>query len=80
MSTTLSKDYKERIVPELTEEFKYKTVMQVPRLEKIVINQGLGGATQDKKLIETAINELTTITGKQVYKISLLYTISKFLI
>ena len=59
MSTTLSKDYKERIVPELTEEFKYTTVMQVPRLEKIVINQGLGAATQDKKLIETAINELT---------------------
>ena len=65
MSTTLSKDYKERIVPELTEEFKYTTVMQVPRLEKIVINQGLGAATQDKKLIETAINELTAITGQK---------------
>ncbi len=59
MSTTLSKDYKERIVPALTKEFGYKTVMQVPRLEKIVINQGLGDATQDKKLIETAINEIT---------------------
>ena len=65
MSTTLSKDYKERIVPELTEEFKYTTVMQVPRLEKIVINQGLGAATQDKKIIETAINELTAITGQK---------------
>ncbi len=52
--TTLSKDYKERIVPELTKEFNYTTPMQVPRLEKIVINQGLGGATQDKKIIETA--------------------------
>ena len=65
MSTTLSKDYKERIVPELTKEFNYTTVMQVPRLEKIVINQGLGGATQDKKLIETALNEITAITGQK---------------
>ena len=65
MSTTLSKDYKERIVPELTKEFNYSTVMQVPRLEKIVINQGLGAATQDKKLIDTAINELTAITGQK---------------
>ena len=64
-STTMSKDYKERIVPELMKEFDYKTVMQVPRLEKIVINQGLGAATQDKKLIETAINELTAITGQK---------------
>ena len=65
MSTTLSKDYKERIVPELTKEFNYSTVMQVPRLEKIVINQGLGAATQDKKIIETAINEITAITGQK---------------
>lgn len=61
----MNKDYKERIVPELMKEFDYKTVMQVPRLEKIVINQGLGAATQDKKLIETAINELTAITGQK---------------
>ena len=65
MSTTLQKDYKERIVPALEREFNYTTVMQVPRLEKIVINQGLGAATQDKKLIETAINELTAITGQK---------------
>ena len=63
--TTLSKQYKEKIVPELTEEFKYTTPMQVPRLEKIVINQGLGAATQDKKIIETAISELTAITGQK---------------
>ena len=63
--TTLSKDYKERIVPELTKEFNYTTPMQVPRLKKIVINQGLGAATQDKKIIETAINELTAITGQK---------------
>ena len=63
--TTLSKLYKERIVPELTEEFKYTTPMQVPRLVKIVINQGLGGATQDMKIIETALNEMTAITGQK---------------
>ena len=64
-ATTLQKDYKERIVPALEKQFNYTTVMQVPRLEKIVINQGLGAATQDKKIIETAINELTAITGQK---------------
>lgn len=65
MSTTLSKDYKERIMPELVKEFGYKTPMQVPRLVKIVINQGLGGATQDKKLIETSMTEIAAITGQK---------------
>ena len=64
-TTTLQKDYKERIVPALEKEFNYKTVMEVPRLKKIVINQGLGEATQDKKIIETAIRELTDITGQK---------------
>ncbi len=63
--TTLKKKYEETIVPALTKEFSYSTPMQVPRLEKIVINQGLGEATQDKKIIETAINELTAITGQK---------------
>lgn len=57
--------YKEEIMPELTKEFGYTTPMRVPRLEKIVINQGLGDATQDKKLIETAITEITAITGQK---------------
>ena len=64
-TTTLQKDYNERIVPALVKEFNYTTVMQVPRLKKIVINMGLGEATQDKKIIETAINELTAITGQK---------------
>ena len=64
-NTTLGKEYKEKIVPELQKEFGYTTVMQVPKLKKIVINQGLGGATQDKKIIETALNELTAITGQK---------------
>jgi len=66
MSTTqIKKDYKERIVPALTKEFSYTTPMQVPRLKKIVINQGLGAATQDKKIIDNAIAELTAITGQK---------------
>ncbi len=64
-STSVKKDYQERIVPALTEKFSYTTPMQVPKLKKIVINQGLGAATQDKKLIETSINELTAITGQK---------------
>ena len=67
MSNTanLNKDYLERFVPALQKEFNYSTVMQVPVLKKIVINQGLGEATADKKIIETAINELTAITGQK---------------
>ena len=67
MSNTanLKKDYLERIVPALQKEFNYSTVMQVPVLKKIVINKGLGEATADKKIIETAINELTAITGQK---------------
>jgi len=63
--TSLKSDYKERIVPALKKEFNYTSVMQVPVLEKIVINQGIGKATQDKKLIDTAIEELTLITGQK---------------
>jgi large subunit ribosomal protein L5 len=67
MSTTatLKQDYKERVVPALKKEFGYKSVMQVPVLKKIVINQGLGMATADKKIIDVAIGELTTITGQK---------------
>ena len=64
-TASLKKEYAERIVPSLMKEFSYKTVMQVPVLEKIVINQGLGQAVADKKIIEVAINELTAITGQK---------------
>ena len=64
-TANLKKDYLERIVPALEKEFNYTCVMQVPVLKKIVINQGLGQATADKKIIETAINELTAITGQK---------------
>ena len=61
----LKDKYRDEIRTSLKEKFQYKSVMQVPKLEKIAINQGVGSATTDKKLIETAINELTTITGQQ---------------
>ncbi len=61
----MKQDYRERIVPALKSEFDYKSVMQVPVLEKIVINLGLGIATADKKIIDVAIDELTTITGQK---------------
>ena len=65
MSTTLKKQYDEKIAPALMKQFNYSSVMQIPRLTKIVLNEGLGDATQDKKIIDTAIAELTTITGQK---------------
>ena len=64
-TASLKKEYQDRIVPALTKEFGYKTVMQVPVLKKIVINQGLGMAAADKKIIDIAISELSAITGQK---------------
>ena len=62
---SLKKEYTERIAPALKKEFGYKSAMQVPVLEKIVLNQGLGIAVADKKIIEIAINEMTAIAGQK---------------
>lgn len=62
---TLQKEFRERVVPKLVKDFGYASVMQAPKLEKIVINQGIGAAIADKKLIDVAIKELTTITGQK---------------
>ncbi len=64
-TASLKKDYLERIVPVLMKEFGYTSVMQVPKLQKIVLNQGLGIAVADRKIIEVAINEMTAITGQK---------------
>ena len=64
-TASLKQDYQERIVPALVKEFGYTTVMQCPKLEKIVLNQGLGEATADKKIIEVALQEMTTIAGQK---------------
>ena len=61
----LKKVYKETIAPSLQKQFNYSSSMQVPVLKKIVINQGLGDATQDKKIIDVAINEISSITGQK---------------
>ena len=59
------KEYAERIAPALMKQFNYSSSMQIPALKKIVINQGLGMAVADKKIIDVAINELTAITGQK---------------
>ena len=64
-TASLKQDYQERIVPALVKEFGYTTVMQCPKLEKIVLNQGLGEATADKKIIEVALQEMTIIAGQK---------------
>ena len=64
-TASLKKEYNERIAPALMKQFQYSSPMQVPVLKKIVINQGLGIATQDKKIIDVAINEITAITGQK---------------
>jgi large subunit ribosomal protein L5 len=61
----LKKEYGERIVGALTEEFGYKNVMQVPKLQKIVVSRGVGAAVADKKLIDHAVDEMTMITGQK---------------
>lgn len=70
--------YKEQIVPALIKEFDYKSVMQVPRLEKIVVNQGIGQAVADKKLLEVAQQELTVITGQKAVQTKSKKDISNF--
>lgn len=64
-TANLKNVYAERIAPELKQKFNYSSTMQIPVLKKIVINQGLGIATQDKKIIDTEINEITAITGQK---------------
>jgi large subunit ribosomal protein L5 len=61
----LRKKYQEAIIPALTKEFSYHTVMQVPKLEKIVINQGVGAAVSDKKIVDIALEELAMISGQK---------------
>jgi|SRR5690606_3362052 len=61
----LKQEYRERVISALKEEFGYKNVMQVPRLDKIVVSRGVGAAVSDKKLVDYAVEELTKITGQK---------------
>lgn len=60
---SLSEKYKKEVVPKLVEKYKYTSVMQAPKLEKIVINIGVGDATENEKYLDAAVNELQVITG-----------------
>jgi len=62
---TLKQKFRDEIIPVMQKEFGYKSIMQVPHLEKIIINQGVGSAIADKKIMEVAVEELTTITGQK---------------
>src|ERR1700751_3751026 len=70
--------YAAEIVPALKDQFKYSSVMQVPKLEKICINQGVGEAVSDKKMIENAVKEMTTITGQEAVPTYSTHDISNF--
>jgi len=61
----LKKKYTDEVIPNLQKEFGYKSIMQVPKLEKIVINQGVGAAVADKKLLDIALKEVTDIAGQK---------------
>jgi large subunit ribosomal protein L5 len=74
----LKTKYSDEIVPALIKEFGYKTVMQVPRLEKIVINQGIGQAIADKKLLEFGVKEISEITGQKAVQTISTKDISNF--
>lgn len=74
----LKTKYREEVAPKLMEEFQYKSVMEVPRVVKVSVNQGLGDATGDKKLVDNAIKEISTITGQKAVPTYARKSISNF--
>ncbi|MBK7476051.1 MAG: 50S ribosomal protein L5 [Haliscomenobacter sp.] len=74
----LKKKYLEEVVPALMEQFQYKSVMQVPRLVKISLNQGVGVATQDKKLVDVAVEEISVIAGQRAVATKARKSVSNF--
>jgi len=77
-SPRLKETYKNEIIPALKEKFQYRSVMQVPKLEKISVNKGIGLATADKKLIDTGVEELTQITGQRAVETIAKKSVSNF--
>ncbi|UCG28648.1 MAG: 50S ribosomal protein L5 [Bacteroidales bacterium] len=75
---SLKKHYNEKIIPALKKEFNYRSVMQVPRLKKIVINQGIGQAVADKKLVDIGVEEITAIAGQRAVQTLATKDISNF--
>ena len=78
MEQRLKSMYRDKVVPALQEEFAYKNMMEVPRLQKIVLSQGIGAAVADKKLVDVAIEEITTITGQKAVSTKSKKAISNF--
>ncbi|MGE5520572.1 MAG: 50S ribosomal protein L5 [Candidatus Dadabacteria bacterium] len=74
----LKSKYKDEVVPALMKRFGYKSIMQVPKLQKIAINRGVNGAVNDKKLIDIALDELTTISGQKAVSTNSKKDISNF--
>jgi len=74
----LQEYYSKEVAPKLMEQFKYKSSMQIPKIEKICINQGIGGATQDKKLVESSLKEMTAIAGQKAVPTKAKKSVSNF--
>jgi large subunit ribosomal protein L5 len=74
----LKEKYKNEVVPALMQQFNYKSIMQVPKITKIVLNQGLGSAVADKRIIENAVNEMTIIAGQKAVPTKAKKDISNF--
>ena len=74
----LKNTYKDEVVPKLMEQFNYKSIMEVPRLVKICLNQGVGEATQDKKLVANAVEEMTMIAGQKAVSTIAKKSVSNF--
>jgi large subunit ribosomal protein L5 len=77
-SPRLQKIYREEVVPKLMEEFNYKSIMEVPRISKICLNQGLGDVTQDKKIVDDALEELSIIAGQKAVPTTAKKSVSNF--
>ncbi len=74
----LRSKYNDEIIGKLKEQFQYKSIMQVPKLQKICLNQGVGAATQDKKMVENALNEMTMIAGQKAVSTKAKISVSNF--
>ena len=74
----LKEKYQKEVVPALQEQFQYDSIMRIPRLKKICINQGVGDATQDKKLVDNALQELTLIAGQKAVPTMARKSVSNF--
>ena len=77
-SPRLKEKYRKEIVPALMEKFQYNTIMQVPKITKVCINQGIGAATQDKKLVDNALKEMTLIAGQKAVPTKARKSVSNF--